>query len=168
MSSLSFRYAKKMLPMKRTHGLGSGLSMRMVKLKELVSSLYRNERIDGYSPYLHEARCYAERMVHLARVYGNRHEPTMEMLDYWFEDKKLVRKLFEVYVPRYEKYPGSITKIWHLPSLTWPVPKTMAVLEMKGNSLPKIVDSKTVDNENCLVNILINSARLESIEKKES
>lgn len=33
-------------------------------------------------------------------MYGDKHKHTMEMADWWLEDKSLVHKLFKVLVPR--------------------------------------------------------------------
>ena len=47
-----------------------------------------------------------ERLVDLAKKYGDKHEGMMEMADYWLLDKDLVPKLFQVIVPRFQNKIG--------------------------------------------------------------
>lgn len=46
---------------------------------------------------------------------GPQCEETMEMADWWLEEKQLVHKLFKVLVPRYQNYPASFTTMYRAP-----------------------------------------------------
>lgn len=43
--------------------------------------------------------------------YGDTHKHTMEMADFWLEEKQLIHKLFKVLVPRYENFPTAYTRL---------------------------------------------------------
>ncbi|VDP20335.1 unnamed protein product [Soboliphyme baturini] len=64
----------------------------------------------------------------------------MEVCDYWLQDKELIRKLFEVYVPRYRSYRTAFTDLYQLPPIygefrpgRWRTARN-AVLELKAAS----------------------------------
>jgi len=64
--------------------------------------------------------------------YGDCHKHTMEMADYWLDEKQLVHKLFKVLVPRYENFNSSYTRLLMAP-ITYPDRiNGKAVLELKG------------------------------------
>jgi large subunit ribosomal protein L17 len=56
-----------------------------------------------------------ERLIDLAKKYGDKHEGMMEMADYWLLEKDLVPKLFKVIVPRYQDKIGPYTLVHKLP-----------------------------------------------------
>jgi large subunit ribosomal protein L17 len=56
-----------------------------------------------------------ERLVDLAKKYGDKHEGMMEMADYWLLDKDLLPKLFQVIVPRFQNKIGPYTLVHKLP-----------------------------------------------------
>lgn len=72
--------------------------------------------------------------------YGDTHKHTMEMADYWLEEKQLVHKLFKVLVPRYENYQTAYTRLVLGPNgilpdrnEQWPSWRSgTAILELKG------------------------------------
>ena len=51
--------------MQKAESYGSGPQGRMNKLRKLVTTLVRNERIEGTHEYVSEARGYAERVRYL-------------------------------------------------------------------------------------------------------
>ena len=65
--------------------------------------------------------------------YGDRHKHTMEMADYWLDEKQLVHKLFKVLVPRYKDSKTSFTRMVLAPN-TYPGKSSgSAVLELRGS-----------------------------------
>ena len=65
--------------------------------------------------------------------YGDCHKHTMEMADYWLEEKQLVHKLFKVLVPRYENHRTAYTNLVLAPNIYPGKHHGSAVLELKGN-----------------------------------
>lgn len=150
-------------------GSGLGHEGHLKRLKQIVGDLFRYERIESSFNRCDEARGYAERLIQIAAKHGDKHKPTMEVADYWLEDKDLIHKLFKVLVPRYseEKYiRSSYTDLHKLP-IKHPGPGTKyAVLELKGNPWPPVV-TKVRDTSPLLTNILLASARKDYHERKE-
>lgn len=64
--------------------------------------------------------------------HGDTHKPTMEMADYWIEEKQLIHKLFKVLVPRYTDYKTSYTMLYRAPKAYPDVVYPRSVLELKG------------------------------------
>jgi len=60
------------------------------------------------------------------------HKETMEMANYWINEKQLVHKLFKVLVPRYQNYKISFTKLYKTPNIYPIVHYDRAVLELQG------------------------------------
>jgi len=60
MLRILFRRRQRNLP--KSEGLGSGPQGRINKMRKLVTSLVRHERIEGFTPELDESRGYAERV----------------------------------------------------------------------------------------------------------
>jgi large subunit ribosomal protein L17 len=87
-------------------------------MRSTVTALIRHERIELNFRKADEARPYAERLISEAIRYGDTHKPTMELADFWLEDKTLVPKLFKVLAPRYEKWPDGLpyTRMLRAPS----------------------------------------------------
>lgn len=160
MSLYRFRISNLPRRLARAEGLGSGPQGRINKMRKLITALVRHERIEGKLMYLDEARGYMEELVHHAAKYGDRHQPTMELADYWLLEKDLVPKLFKVLVPRYTNLSGPCTQAHRLPDQLSPgVPGIpMSVLELKGNPWPPVIPQpRNVGNS--LVNILLEEAR---------
>ncbi|XP_013792739.2 39S ribosomal protein L17, mitochondrial-like [Limulus polyphemus] len=108
---------------------------------------------------------------------GNRHQPTMELADFWLEEKQLIHKLFKVLVPRYRNNYGSFTALHMLPTdVSATLSKTdtdiypRALLELKGNPFPPIPTKKEI-NKNSLTNILLEEVmkeiRYAKVEKRK-
>ena len=66
-----------------------------------MTELIRNERIEGRAYDLQDTRLYTELLLQLAIANGDRHRPTMEMVNFYIKEKDLIPKLFQVLVPRY-------------------------------------------------------------------
>ena len=47
--------------------------------------------------------------------HGPQSQETMEMADWWLEEKQLVHKLFKVLVPRFQHFPASFTTLYQAP-----------------------------------------------------
>lgn len=103
--------------------------------------------------------------------HGDCHRPTMELADFWLQEKQLIHKLFKVIVPRYVDYTESFTSIYRLApryddnanskrtdGASWRMYRERAVLELKGNPLPPLRPPK-LTNKNFLTNVLLNAAR---------
>lgn len=156
---------------------------RLLKLRASVTALFKYERIEmDYYP-ADEARGYAERLISEAVRNGPQCPETMEMADWWLEEKQLVHKLFKVLVPRYQNYPTSYTNFYRAPfwyfsdgfqpqlnedypdreiNETIPAFRTVSypkgLLELKGNPYPPIFPSK-VTNPRSIQNVLLSSAK---------
>jgi len=166
MSNLSTRALRVTVP----HALRSkitagGQSARHEKIKTILGDLFRNERIEGYIRTHDETRQYAERLIEMAKKYGDRHVGTMQMMDYWIKDKDLIHKMFKVFVPRYSNSLGPYTNSFLLPmkygEYTYPkFNRQNIVLEMKDNPYPRIIPDPR-NYSNILTNVLLNEARKE-------
>ncbi|KAG8200177.1 hypothetical protein JTE90_024962 [Oedothorax gibbosus] len=133
-------------------------------LRELVTALFKYERIEVFQAKCEEARGYAERLITEAIRNGDKHPATMEMADFWLEDKQMVHKLFKVLVPRYQNHQTSYTERYfiphkcHLAAGTKPARfQQECVLELKGNPYPPM-PAKPKPNKESLTNILLREA----------
>ncbi|CAG0889816.1 unnamed protein product [Darwinula stevensoni] len=111
-----------------------GLFGRMKKIRVTVGALIKYERIELNQNRADESRQYAERLISEAIRHGDRHLPTMELADFWLQEKQLIHKLFKVLVPRYQNFNETYTR-----RLNAPVPfpartPYRVVLELKGKS----------------------------------
>lgn len=168
---------------------------RMEKLRHTVTALIKYERIELFYNRADEARGYTERvkivknivfysynddiifqLINEAIRYGDTHQPTMEMADYWLLEKQLVHKLFKVICPRFENYQGPVTKMFNAPREYPALPERAyfkrSVLELKGNPYPPILPDISYRNKNLIHNVLLNNARRdfykENKQEKES
>lgn len=144
----------------KAEGLGSGPQGRINRMRRMVSDLIRDERIEGWQFYLDESRGYAERLIQEAMKYGDNHQPTMDMVDYWLLEKDLIPKLYKVLCPRYSNWETSFTRMYRLPTEYPGDGKPRAVLELKGNPYPPVVTNH-YDNSKTLLNMLLDGARKE-------
>ncbi|KAH9401284.1 54S ribosomal protein L17 mitochondrial [Tyrophagus putrescentiae] len=150
---------------------------RQLRLKEIaksVTKLVDQERIE--LPYFraYETRNYTERLIAEAMRYGDCHKPTMEVANFYLNDKTLVHKLFKVLVPRYLNFTTSFTAMHLLPGMEidWKDPKATrhlgqkVVLELKGNPYPSIFPDRVNNSKSLLHNILLAEASKEYYRKK--
>ncbi|EAT45356.1 AAEL003397-PA [Aedes aegypti] len=131
---------------------------RLNKLRKTVTALVKHERIELNYQRADEARGYAERLISDAIRYGDRHQPTMEMADFWLTEKQLVHKLFKVLAPRFEEYKVSATRMYKAPKEYPGWYRKRAVLELRGNPYPALVQNLH-QNRNLLHNVLLDEAR---------
>merc|ERR1712071_274420 len=154
-------------PRHRQFASPEGPAGRLRRLRATVTALVKYERIELHEPRADEARGYAERLISDAIRYGDCPKHTMEMADYWLEEKQLVHKLFKVLVPRYQNYDSSFTRMVLAPNKYPGKCSGSAVLELKENPFPPLL----TPNKNCafwLPNVLLNEARKDyHAEKKE-
>lgn len=157
---------------------------RLGKLRKTVTALIKHERIELNYPRADEARGYTERVIKYyyfkytnifnlkflqlisdAIRYGDKHRTTMEMADFWLQEKQLVHKLFKVLAPRYENYDVSYTRMYKAPK-TYPGPVLpKAVLELRGNPYPSLI-TNTHSNRNLIHNVLLDEAKKDYRAKK--
>ncbi|XP_050415406.1 39S ribosomal protein L17, mitochondrial [Patella vulgata] len=148
-------------------GIIVGPEGRLQRLRQLVTGLVRYERIETVHQHCDETRGYAERLIHTAIRYGDQHQHTMEMADYWLNDKDLIYKLFDVLVPRYQNYSSAFTNIYRTP-IVYPGRGTeMGILELKGNPWPDVLP-KQRDNRYIISNVLLHAAKKDYNISKES
>lgn len=114
---------------------------------------------------------YAECLISDAIRHGDTHKETMEMANYWIEDKTLVHKLFKVLAPRFQNTTTSYTRM-----LSAPIPQATAedtsinfrsVLELRGNPFPPLVQN-TAHNRLLIHNVLLDEAKKEFRAQKYS
>ncbi|XP_015703827.1 39S ribosomal protein L17, mitochondrial isoform X2 [Coturnix japonica] len=114
--------------------LGHGPRSRLDLLRNLVTALVRHERIEAPWARADEMRGYAER------------------------EKDLIHKLFKVLAPRYQPHPGSYTRMLHIPNRDNLDRAKMAVIELKGNPFPPLIQPRR-DSEKTLLNQLLKGCR---------
>lgn len=90
--------------------------------------------------------------------YGDCHKSTMEMADYWLLEKELVHKLFKVIVPRFENCNTTYTRMYRAPKPAYGRSIDKAVLELRGNPFPSLVNKQT-NNRQLIQNVLLDAAK---------
>lgn len=165
MLRIVYRRRHRNLP--KSEGRGSGPQGRINKMRQLVTSLVRHERIEGFTLQLDESRGYAERLIQEAIDHGDTDTQTMQLADYWLLEKDLIHKLFKVLVPRYQNYHTSFTQMWNLPIQYpgRPIPHT--VLELKENPWPPVVPHMR-EVKGSLVNVLLDASKKDYRFKRNS
>jgi len=131
LSHLVSRLRVKIQPAPRIFGNSEGRFGRLKLMRKTVTALVRHERIELNLQRADEARPYAERLISEAIRYGDTHRPTMQLADFWLEDKTLVPKLFKVLVPRYREWPAGLpyTRMLRAPSSSLPGNNLISELE---------------------------------------
>ncbi|XP_050524504.1 39S ribosomal protein L17, mitochondrial [Daktulosphaira vitifoliae] len=135
-----------------------GPSGRLKKLRKVVNGLFKYERLELNYTLADEARGYAERLISEAIRHGDTHKPTMEMADFWIEEKQLVHKLFKVLVPRFVDYSTSYTQLYRAPKAYPDNVYPRSVLELKGNPFPSILPKRS-EERNFIHNVLLDEAK---------
>ncbi|XP_015903944.1 large ribosomal subunit protein bL17m [Parasteatoda tepidariorum] len=140
---------------------------RVKKIRTVLSALFKYERIELFMPKCNEVRGYAERLITEAVRNGDKHGPTMEMANFWLEDKQMVHKLFKVLAPRYQNCQGPCTAKHLLPDKCHLAYEKKAarflplcILELKDNPYPP-VPQKPKPTGASLTNILLKEASKE-------
>ncbi|XP_054710715.1 39S ribosomal protein L17, mitochondrial-like [Uloborus diversus] len=137
---------------------------RIRKLRKTLTSLFKYERLELMLPRCDEVRGYADRLITEAIRHGDKHPQTMDMANFWLEDKQMIHKLFKVLAPRFEKYRTSFTEMnliplpYHLSAEKKRIHfYQYCVLELKGNPYPPL-PKKPKPNSDSLTNILLKEA----------
>lgn len=136
----------------------AGPEGRLKHMGTLVTDLVREERIKKNFYILSEARNYAERLISEAIRHGDRHQPTMELADFWLKDKTLVHKLFKVLVPRFRDSTVSYTKMYKAPIEYPGSMHPFGILELRKNPLLPVAP-RPVPTRNWIHNVLLEEAR---------
>ncbi|XP_060871043.1 large ribosomal subunit protein bL17m [Metopolophium dirhodum] len=131
---------------------------RLNKLRKTVNALFKYERLELNYTLADETRGYAERLISEAIRHGDTHKPTMEMADYWIEEKQLIHKLFKVLVPRFNDYQTSYTMLYRAPKAYPENVYPRSVLELRGNPFPAILPQRS-DQRNFIHNVLLDEAK---------
>nr|SVE80418.1 EOG090X0EUO [Daphnia magna]SVE81618.1 EOG090X0EUO [Daphnia magna]SVE82763.1 EOG090X0EUO [Daphnia magna] len=147
-------------PKPRRFSCPEGPAGRLEKLRATVTALVKYERIELNHPRAEEAQGYAERLISDAIRNGDCHKHTMEMADYWLNEKQLVHKLFKVLVPRYQNYNSSFTRLVLGPKTYPGYYVGTAILELKGNPFPAL-QPETHNYHYWLHNVLLEEAKKE-------
>ncbi|KAI0979795.1 hypothetical protein GJ496_002993 [Pomphorhynchus laevis] len=156
-SQLTTKALRISVPINGRKKLGGDRQKQFDNLRKTVTLLLRNERIEGPVRMLDESRQYVERLIELAKKYGDRHVATMQVMDYWILEKDLIHKMFKVLVPRFSHFSGPYT-IQHRLSKEKPCKsKVDVMLELKGNPYPRIIPDLT-NYRYTLTNVLIRNA----------
>ena len=77
-------------------GRANGNRYRLELIRKQVTSLIVNERLEMTKYSGVTVREYTERLIQEAINHGDTHRPTMELADWWLEDKAAIHKLFKV------------------------------------------------------------------------
>lgn len=88
--------------------LGRTTAHRKALIRNMVTALLRDERINTTIPKAKETRRWAERVITMAKR-GNLH--ARRLAARYVRDAEVLKKLFDVVAPRYATRPGGYTRI---------------------------------------------------------
>uniref|UniRef100_A0A7E4ZQL1 Large ribosomal subunit protein bL17m n=1 Tax=Panagrellus redivivus TaxID=6233 RepID=A0A7E4ZQL1_PANRE len=123
---------------------------RLEVLRQFVTRLVREERIEMKANRAEETRPYIERLIQLGVFRGMNDDYTQEMMQWWLLEKDLVDKMEHVIVPRFQEAPINepYTNLFNLPFTRYENrvrgkrihynARPLAVIEIKGNPYPEI------------------------------
>ena len=144
---------------------------RLEICRSAVTSLIVNERLEMVTHTGITIREYTERLIQEAITHGETHVPTMQMADWWLQDKSAIHKLFKVLVPRLKDNPHSYTRLLYSPTQasanmhgSLPTSKSYrdkVVVEILGHPFPPLRYSNTEPNKKMIHNVLLSEARRE-------
>jgi len=156
----------------------NGNRYRLELLRTQVTSLIVNERLELTKHSGVTVREYTERLIQEAISHGDTHKPTMELADWWLEDKAAIHKLFKVIVPRMKEQPFAFTRQFNAPSQAsankegqdrtmrqW---RDKVIVELVGHPFPPLHYSNTEPNRKMIHNVLLAEARREMRLQKQS
>lgn len=86
-------------------------SHRRALLRNLATSLFQHEKINTTLPKAKELARYSERLITIARSGGLN---SIRALNREIKDQKVLRKVIDVLVPRYQNRNGGYTKIFRM------------------------------------------------------
>jgi len=98
---------------KRTDKLGKKAPHRKATLANIIASLIKHERVNTKLRLARSAKRYADKMITLAKknTLHSRRMAIAFLRPDTDEEKKNIRKLFDVLGPRYAERPGGYTRI---------------------------------------------------------
>jgi large subunit ribosomal protein L17 len=113
---------------------------RKMLYRNLVTALFRHERIQTTVPKAKEARSLAEKLITFAKR-GDLHARRQAARK--LTDPSVLQKLFEEIGPRYAERPGGYTRILRLGGVRKGDAAEVAILELvDGSARPKVIDTK--------------------------
>jgi large subunit ribosomal protein L17 len=113
---------------------------RKMLYRNLVTALFRHERIQTTVPKAKEARSLAEKLITFAKR-GDLHARRQAARR--LTDPVVLQKLFDEIGPRYAERPGGYTRIMRLSGYRKGDGAEVAILELvDGSARPKVSDSK--------------------------
>ena len=156
----------------------NGNRYRLELLRTQVTNLIVNERLEMTKGMGITVREYTERLIQEAINNGDTHKPTMELADWWLEDKAAIHKLFKVIVPRMQEQPFAFTRLFNSPmqassNMLGQDPRNKqhypkVIVELVGHPFPPLYYSNTEPNRKMIHNVLLSEARREMRLQKES
>jgi large subunit ribosomal protein L17 len=105
---------------------------RTAMFRNLVTSLFRHERIKTTTPKAKEIKRYAEKFITLAKA-GTQHARRQANRD--IRDVEVLNKLFETLGPRFKSRPGGYTRVVHVGRRVGDA-APMSVIELVERSAP--------------------------------
>ncbi len=105
---------------------------RTAMFRNLVTSLFRHERIKTTTPKAKEIKRYADKFITLAKQ-GTAHARRQANRD--IRDVEVLNKLFETIGPRFKTRPGGYTRIVHVGRRVGDAAE-MSVIELVERSAP--------------------------------
>ena len=105
---------------------------RTAMFRNLVTSLFRHERIKTTTPKAKEIKRYADKFITLAKA-GTAHARRQANRD--IRDVEVLNKLFETLGPRFKTRPGGYTRIVHVGRRVGDSAE-MSVIELVERSAP--------------------------------
>jgi len=96
---------------KKGRKLSRSPSHKKATMRNLVTNLFRHERIETTKAKAKELRPYAERLISQARTNDVHHR---RMVARKIADREVLGKLFDEIAPRYAERPGGYTRILKL------------------------------------------------------
>ena len=146
----------------------NGNRYRLEILRKQVTNMIVNERLEFSKHMGITVREYTERLIQEAVIHGDKHKPTMELADWWLEDKAAIHKLFKVLVPRLKDQPHSYTRLFNSPSQAsankegqdaimkqW---RPKVVIELVGHPFPPLHYSNVEPNKKMIHNVFVVTA----------
>jgi large subunit ribosomal protein L17 len=113
---------------------------RKMLYRNLVTALFRHERIQTTVPKAKEARSLAEKLITFAKR-GDLH--ARRQVARKLTDPQVLKKLFDEIGPRYADRPGGYTRILRLGGYRKGDSAEVAILELvDGHARPRVSDSK--------------------------
>uniref|UniRef100_A0A4X2JY41 Large ribosomal subunit protein bL17m n=1 Tax=Vombatus ursinus TaxID=29139 RepID=A0A4X2JY41_VOMUR len=134
--------------------LGLGPESRIHLLRNLLTRLVRQERIEAPWARVDEMRGYAERLIDYGKL-GDTNEKAMRMADFWLTEKDLIPKLFQTLAPRFSNQTGDYARMFQIPNRENLDRAKMAVIEYKANSLPPLVLPRRFNNRTLLNQLFV-------------